>query len=45
MTGNGLGLSIIKLIIKSLKGSIDLDVNEGKYSRFKISLPAIQWLI
>ena len=40
MAGNGLGLSIIKLIIKSLKGTIDLDVDEGKHSTFKISLPA-----
>ena len=40
MAGNGLGLSIIKLIIKSLKGTIDLDVDEGKHSTFKISIPA-----
>ena len=40
LAGNGLGLSIIKLIIKSLKGSIDLDVEHGKHSTFKIFLPA-----
>ncbi len=39
MAGNGLGLSIIRLIINSLKGTIDLDVDEGKHSSFKISLP------
>tara|TARA_B100001029_G_C15062715_1_gene460037 strand:- start:1365 stop:2111 length:747 start_codon:yes stop_codon:yes gene_type:complete len=41
LSGNGLGLSIIKLIIKSLKGSIDLDVEHGKHSTFKIFLPSI----
>ncbi len=40
MAGTGLGLSIIKLIIKSLQGSIDLDVEHGKHSTFKIFLPA-----
>jgi C4-dicarboxylate-specific signal transduction histidine kinase len=39
MAGNGLGLSIIRLIINSLKGTIDLDVDEGNHSSFKISLP------
>ena len=39
--GNGLGLTIIKLIIKSLKGSIKLEVNEGIHSTFKIFLPVI----
>ena len=41
VAGNGLGLSIIKLIIKSLKGSIELDCDEGKHSTFKILLPII----
>jgi len=40
LAGNGLGLSIIKLIIKSLNGTIDLDVEHGKHSTFKINLPA-----
>lgn len=40
IAGNGLGLSIIKLIIKALKGTIDLDVEHGKHSTFKIFLPA-----
>lgn len=40
LAGNGLGLSIIKLIIKSLKGTIDLDIEQGKHSTFKINLPA-----
>lgn len=39
LTGNGLGLSIIKLIIKSLKGTIDLDIDYGKHSTFKIFFP------
>ena len=38
--GNGLGLSIIKLIIESLNGKIDLDVKFGEYSAFKIYIPA-----
>ena len=37
--GNGLGLSIIKLIIESLNGKIDLDVKFGEYSAFKIYIP------
>ena len=40
LAGNGLGLSIIQLIIKSLNGSIDLDLEHGKHSTFKIFLPA-----
>tara|TARA_B100000029_G_scaffold297281_1_gene290478 strand:- start:5 stop:781 length:777 start_codon:yes stop_codon:yes gene_type:complete len=38
--GSGLGLSITNMIIQSLNGAIDLELEEGSYSTFYVKLPA-----
>lgn len=38
-SGNGLGLYLVKCAIGKINGSIELDTQEGSYSRFTITLP------
>ncbi len=40
--GSGLGLSVVKLLVEAMGGSIDLDSELGVGSRFHIHLPAAQ---
>jgi ligand-binding sensor domain-containing protein/signal transduction histidine kinase len=39
-TGNGLGLYLVKCVLKKLGGSISLQTEEGKFTSFTIFLPA-----
>lgn len=40
-TGSGLGLYLVKIAIDKLEGTIDLESEEEKYSKFSIQLPKI----
>ena len=40
-SGSGLGLYIINEIIKKLDGSISLESEEGKFSKFMVDLPNV----
>jgi ligand-binding sensor domain-containing protein/signal transduction histidine kinase len=37
--GNGLGLYLVRNVLDKIHGSISLDTEEGKYSRFIVTLP------
>jgi signal transduction histidine kinase len=37
--GNGLGLYLVRNVLDKSHGSISLDTEEGKYSRFIVTLP------
>jgi signal transduction histidine kinase len=39
--GNGLGLYLVKSALKKVKGKINLETEEGSYSRFIVTLPKI----
>jgi signal transduction histidine kinase len=40
-TGNGLGLYLVKSAVKKINGKITLETEEGRYSRFIITLPRV----
>ena len=37
--GSGLGLYIVQQVVKNLKGTLDVESQEGKFTRFLLSLP------
>lgn len=39
--GNGLGLYLVRKAVMKLQGQIEVDSEEGKYTRFTISLPKV----
>ena len=41
--GSGMGLSIIHTIVHNYNGTISVDSNPGKGTRFDVILPAIKW--
>lgn len=43
--GRGLGLSIVKLIVERMDGSVDVDSELGKGSIFTLTFSAIQKLL
>ena len=38
-TGNGLGLYLVKAAVEKLNGKVKLEIEEGKYTRFTVTIP------